>query len=107
MAEAIDKEQLKEKIISELKTCFDPEIPVNIYDLGMIYDIEVDDAAFAKVRMTLTSPNCPAIESLPAEVQLKVKNTEGVDDAQIELVWEPTWTKEMMSDAAKLELNIW
>jgi FeS assembly SUF system protein len=107
MSATVDKEALKEAVISELKTCFDPEIPVNIYDLGMIYDIDVDEKRFVKVRMTLTSPNCPAIETLPAEVQLKVKNTEGVDDAEIELVWEPTWTKELMSDAAKLELNMW
>ncbi len=97
--------ELKEKIIEEIKKIYDPELPVNIYDLGLIYDIQVKEKK-AKIKMTLTTPNCPVAESLPKEVKEGAMQVAGVDDVDLELVWDPPWTKEMMSEAAKLELNI-
>jgi FeS assembly SUF system protein len=97
---------VKEQIVEQIKTCYDPEIPVNIYELGLIYDIDVQPDGRTEVKMTLTSPNCPAAQSIPAEVEEKVKSVDGVTDADIEIVWEPTWTIEMMSEDAKLELGI-
>ena len=85
---------------------FDPEIPVNIYELGLIYDIAVDKTGLAVIQMTLTAPNCPAAITLPAEVQGKVKSVDGVSDARVDVVWEPQWDKDRMSDAAKLQLGI-
>jgi FeS assembly SUF system protein len=99
-------EAVKEKIVEQIKTCYDPEIPVNIYELGLIYDVDVNPDGQAHVKMTLTSPNCPAAQSLPAEVVEKVKEVEEVTDAEVEIVWDPTWTIEMMSEDAKLELGI-
>lgn len=98
--------QLKEKIIQELQTVFDPEIPVDIYKLGLIYDIFISDQAEVGIRMTLTSPNCPAAQSLPAEVKRKAAAIEGVRQAEVEIVFDPPWTPEKMDDAAKLTLNI-
>lgn len=98
--------ELKPKIVEQLATVFDPEIPVNIYELGLIYDVAVDRQGLAVIRMTLTAPGCPAAVTLPAEVQGKVKAIEGVADARVDLVWEPPWDKDRMSDAAKLQLGI-
>ena len=97
---------LKEKIITEIKKIYDPEIPVNIYELGLIYKIDVDEKNKVNVDMTLTSPNCPVAESLPNEVKENIKKVEGVSDVNLNLVWEPPWDKDKMSEAAKLELNL-
>ncbi|MEE2994157.1 MAG: SUF system Fe-S cluster assembly protein [Gemmatimonadota bacterium] len=102
----MDIDLVKEQIVEQIKTCYDPEIPVNIYELGLIYDIDVQPDGRTEVKMTLTSPNCPAAQSIPAEVEEKVKSVDGVTDADIEIVWEPTWTIEMMSEDAKLEMGI-
>ena len=96
---------VKNKIIEEIKKIYDPELPVNIYELGLIYDIKVDGSK-AKIKMTLTTPNCPVAESLPKEVKEGAMQVEGIDDVDLKLVWDPPWTKDMMSDAAKLELNL-
>ena len=98
--------ELKEKIIEEIKKIYDPEIPVNIYELGLIYDIKVEDKNTAKIKMTLTSPNCPVAESLPKEVKDGIMQVEGIDNVDLDLVWDPPWDKDMMSEAAKLELNL-
>jgi len=97
---------LKDKVINQIKTVYDPEIPVNIYELGLIYKIEVDDKNKVNVDMTLTSPNCPVAESLPKEVKDNIMKVEGVSDVNLNLVWEPPWDKDKMSEAAKLELNL-
>ena len=96
----------KEKIIEEIRKIYDPEIPVNIYDLGLIYDIQIKDENFVIIKMTLTTPNCPVAESLPKEVKDGVMQVEGVKDVDLELVWDPPWNKDMMSEAAKLEMNL-
>ena len=98
--------ELKDKIIEEIKKIYDPEIPVNIYDLGLIYDIKVENKNTAKVKMTLTSPNCPVAESLPKEVKDSIMQVEGIDKVDLDLVWDPPWDKTMMSESAKLELNL-
>ncbi len=98
--------ELKPKIVDQLVTVFDPEIPVNIYELGLIYEIEVDASGLAVIQMTLTAPGCPAAITLPAEVQGKVKSIDGVSDARVDLVWEPPWDKDRMTDAAKLQLGM-
>jgi len=95
-----------EEIIKELKSVFDPEIPVDIYELGLIYDVQISEEGEVLVIMTLTSPNCPVAESLPREVEEKVRSVEGVTSAKIDLTFEPTWTKEMMSEEAKFELGM-
>ena len=96
----------KEEIIAEISKIYDPELPVNIYELGLIYDIQVDNEKSAKIKMTLTTPNCPVAESLPKEVKEGAMQVEGIDNVDLQLVWDPPWTKDMMSDAAKLELNL-
>ena len=96
----------KEQIIAEIKKIYDPEIPVNIYELGLIYDIKVKDEKFAIIKMTLTTPNCPVAESLPKEVKEGAMQVEGIEDVDLELVWDPPWNKDMMSETAKLELNL-
>ena len=96
---------LKEKVISEIKKIYDPEIRVNIYELGLIYDISIENHD-VKVKMTLTTPNCPVAESLPKEVKDSIKEIKEVNDVSLDLVWDPPWDKSMMSDAAKLELNL-
>ena len=97
---------IKNKVIEEIKKIFDPEIPVNIYELGLIYKIEVDEKNKVNVDMTLTSPNCPVAESLPNDVKESIMKVEGVSDVILNLVWEPPWDKDKMSEAAKLELNL-
>ena len=97
---------IKSKIIEAVKKIYDPEIPVNIYELGLIYKIDVDEKNKVDVDMTLTSPNCPVAESLPNEVKENIKKVEGVSDVNLNLVWEPPWDKDKMSEAAKLELNL-
>ena len=96
---------VKNKIIEEIRKIYDPELPVNIYELGLIYDIKVNGSK-ADIKMTLTTPNCPVAESLPKEVKEGAMQVEGIDDVNLELVWDPPWNKDMMSDAAKLELNL-
>jgi FeS assembly SUF system protein len=97
---------VREQIIEALKTCYDPEIPVNIYELGLIYNVDVSPEGAAHVQMTLTSPNCPAAQSLPGEVEVRVKGIPEVTDALVEVVWDPPWNMDMMSEDAKLELGI-
>ena len=97
--------ELKNKVIAEIKKIYDPEIPVNIYELGLIYDISIKDNN-VNVKMTLTTPNCPVAESLPNQVKENIKKVEGVSDVNLNLVWEPPWDKNKMSEAAKLELNL-
>ena len=96
---------LKEKVIAEIKKIYDPEIPVNIYELGLIYDISIKDKNVS-VKMTLTTPNCPVAESLPKEVKDSIMEIKEVNKVELDLVWEPPWDKSMMSEAAKLELNL-
>tara|TARA_B100000676_G_C17309573_1_gene451266 strand:- start:75 stop:377 length:303 start_codon:yes stop_codon:yes gene_type:complete len=98
--------KLKNKIITEIKKIYDPEIPVNIYELGLIYKIDISDEKKVNIEMTLTSPNCPVAESLPKMVKDNVLKIEEVSDVDLKLVWSPPWTKDMMSEAAKLELNL-
>ena len=98
--------ELKEKIITEIKKIYDPEIPVNIYELGLIYKIEIDDKNKVQIEMTLTSPNCPVAESLPSSVKKNILKIDGISDVDLKLVWDPPWTKDKMSEAAKLELNL-
>lgn len=98
--------ELKDRIVDALKTVFDPEIPVDIYELGLIYDIQADAARKVHVTMTLTSPACPSAQQLPSEVQYKVKGVDGVSDATVEIVWEPPWDKDRMSEMAKLTLGM-
>ena len=96
---------LREQVIAEIRKIYDPEIPVNIYELGLIYDVKVKDAK-AKIIMTLTTPNCPVAESLPKEVKDSAMQVEGIEEVDLDLVFEPPWEKSMMSEAAKLELNL-
>ena len=96
----------KDQIIEEIRKIYDPELPVNIYELGLIYDIKVKDEKFAIIKMTLTTPNCPVAESLPKEVKEGVMQVDGIEDVELELVWDPPWNKDMMSEAAKLEMNL-
>ena len=98
--------ELKEKIVSEIKKIYDPEIPVNIYELGLIYKIEINETKKVNIDMTLTSPNCPVAESLPKMVKDNILKLDGVNDVNLNLVWDPPWTKDKMSEAAKLELNL-
>jgi FeS assembly SUF system protein len=97
---------VRERVIEQLRTIFDPEIPVNIYELGLIYEVKVDDAGQVGIRMTLTSPMCPAAEQLPPEVESKARGVAGVSGVQVDLVWEPTWNPSMMSEAARLDLGM-
>ena len=105
--DAARTQALKPAILDAIRTVFDPEIPVNIFELGLIYDVLVDANGVAGVRMTLTAPGCPAAQSLPVEVAGKVKAVEGVTDVKVDVVWDPPWTKDRMSDAAKLQLGMW
>jgi len=97
---------LEDKIVEIIKTCYDPEIPVNIYELGLIYDINVGDDGAVDIKMTLTSPACPAAGSLPPEVENKVGTIEGVSSVKVDVVWEPVWTPEKMTEAARLQLGM-
>ena len=98
--------ELKDKVILEIKKIYDPEIPVNIYELGLIYKIDIENAKKVNIEMTLTSPNCPVAESLPKMVKDNILKLDGVNDVDLKLVWDPPWTKDKMSEAAKLELNL-
>jgi len=100
-----DPKRIKADVIGTLKTCYDPEIPVDIYELGLIYEVKVSDDAHVEVRMTLTSPMCPVAGTLPPEVEEKVRGVHGVKSARVELVWDPPWDQEMMSEAAKVTLG--
>ena len=97
---------IEAQVIEALRTCFDPEIPVNIYELGLIYDGKVEPSGAVEVRMTLTSPHCPVAQSLPAEVEARIKEVPGVTDARVEVVWDPPWEPSRMSEAAKLQLGM-
>jgi FeS assembly SUF system protein len=99
-------EQLKEDIIDVLKTIYDPEIPINIYELGLIYDIQLSDSGNVSIDMTLTAPGCPVAQSFPGDVESRVMTVPGVKKAHVELVWEPPWTKDMMTEAAQLQLGM-
>jgi len=99
-------EEIRERIIERLRTVYDPEIPVDIYELGLIYEVKVDEGGKVGIRMTLTSPMCPAAEALPPEVETKAREVEGVSSVELELVWDPPWTPERMSEAARLELGM-
>ena len=99
-------QEIGDKIVGVLKTIYDPEIPVDIYELGLIYDVFVNDENNAKILMTLTSPNCPVAESLPVEIEDKVKSLKEINNAEVEITFDPTWTQEMMSDEAKLEMGM-
>jgi len=101
-----DREFLKREVIEMLKTVFDPEIPVNIYELGMIYDVEVTESNNVIIKMTLTSPACPVAESLPGEVRQRIKGIDGINEVFVDLVWDPPWNMDMMSDEAKLQLGM-
>lgn len=101
----ISAQQLREQVIEQLRQVYDPEIPVNIYDLGMVYDVDVDAAGGVNIRMTLTSPACPVAGSLPGEVEAKIRAIEGVTSVMVDLVWDPPWSPEMMSEVAKLQLG--
>ena len=102
----IDTAELGEKIVEVLKTIFDPEIPVDIYELGLIYDVFVNEDYEVKILMTLTSPNCPVAETLPVEVEEKVKSIDAVKDAEVEITFDPPWSQDLMSEEAKLELGL-
>lgn len=102
----VKMDELAPKVIEALKTVYDPEIPVNIFEMGLIYDVLIDANGQVGVKMTLTAPACPAAQSLPIEVRDKARSVEGVTDAKVEVVWDPPWTKDRMSDAAKLQLGM-
>ena len=99
-------EQLKQNVVEVLKTIYDPEIPVNIYELGLIYNIDVSNSGNVSIEMTLTAPGCPVAQSFPGDVESRVMSVEGVNSAHVELVWDPQWTKDMMSEAAQLQLGM-
>jgi FeS assembly SUF system protein len=103
---AADSEALREKIVETLRSIYDPEIPVNIYEIGLIYSVDIDPANAVNIQMTLTSPACPAAGTLPGEVEDKTRRVEGVTDVKVDLVWDPTWTPALMSETAKLQLGM-
>ena len=98
---------LRERVVDVLKTCYDPEIPVDIYELGLIYEIRIDEGNDVNIKMTLTSPACPVAETLPVDVEQKIRNIPDVNNAKVEITFDPPWEKEMMSEEAKLELGMW
>lgn len=102
---SIEKTIIEAQVVEMLHTCYDPEIPVDIYELGLIYGITVDDSGIVTIKMTLTSPHCPAAQTLPVEVARKVKTVRGINEVIVDIVWEPTWNPSLMSEAAKLELG--
>jgi FeS assembly SUF system protein len=102
----LDTLVVEAQVLEALRTCFDPEIPVNIYDLGLVYEVNVEPAGAVAIKMTLTSPHCPAVQSLPAEIEIKVKEVPGVTEVKIELVWDPPWDPSKMSEAARLQLGM-
>ena len=101
----VDKVYLNQLIIEKLKSIFDPELPVNIYDLGLIYKVDINDSGYVQITMTLTAPSCPAAQSLPVEVDQKIREVEGVADVNVMITWTPKWDKSMMSEVAALELG--
>lgn len=103
---AVSLDELEERIIATLRTVFDPEIPVNIYDLGLIYGIELTEEGDVEVLMTLTAPGCPVAQTFPGEVEQRILAVDGVNSAHVEIVWEPPWTQDRMTEAAKLELGM-
>ena len=103
---SINETIIEAQVIEALRTCFDPEIPVNIYEMGLIYEVKVDGAGAVAVQMTLTSPHCPAAQSIPAEVEGKIRAIDGVTDVKIDIVWEPPWEPSKMSEAARLQLGM-
>jgi FeS assembly SUF system protein len=107
MQDLISSQELYERVVEQLRAVYDPEIPVNIYELGMIYNLDVDPSGAVNIRMTLTSPACPVAGTLPGEVEAKIRGVEGVTSVMVELVWEPPWTMDHMSEAAKLQLGMW
>jgi FeS assembly SUF system protein len=106
MMESINQTVVEAQVAEALRTCYDPEIPVNIYELGLVYDVHADEAGLVEIKMTLTSPHCPAVQSLPAEIEGKVRAVPGVTDVKIDLVWEPPWDPSKMSEAARLQLGM-
>jgi FeS assembly SUF system protein len=102
----VNKQVLEEKVIEALKSCYDPEIPVNIFELGLIYEVRIDDEANVHIKMTLTSPACPVAGTLPPEVEMRVQSIPEVNNVKVEIVWNPPWDKDMMSEVAKLELGL-
>jgi len=104
--ESINQTIVEAEVIEALRTCFDPEIPVNIYEMGLIYDLKASPEGMVSIQMTLTSPHCPAVQSLPAEIESKVRAVAGVSDVKIDLVWEPPWDPSKMSEAARLQLGM-
>lgn len=102
----VTAEDLKEDVIDMLKTIYDPEIPVNIYELGLIYDIEINDELNVDIKMTLTAPGCPVAQSFPGDIEAKVATVPSVNEVHVELVWDPPWTKDLMSEAAQLQLGM-
>jgi FeS assembly SUF system protein len=104
--ESINQTIIEAQVIEALRTCFDPEIPVNIYEMGLIYDVKVNGEGSVTIQLTLTSPSCPAAQSIPAEVEQKVRAIDGVTNVQIDLVWEPPWDQSKMSEAARLQLGM-
>jgi len=104
--ESINELVIESEVLEALRTCFDPEIPVNIYELGLIYNVNVEEGGAVTITMTLTSPHCPAAQSMPAEIEEKVKAVSGVSDVKIELVWDPPWDLSKMSEAARLQLGM-
>ncbi|WP_438971862.1 SUF system Fe-S cluster assembly protein [Methylophaga sp.] len=102
----ISPEQLKEEVIEVLKTIYDPEIPINIYELGLIYKVDVSNSGNVSIDMTLTAPGCPVAQSFPGDVESRVMSVDGVKNAHVELVWDPQWTKDMMTEAAQLQLGM-
>lgn len=99
-------QEMREKVIAALKTCYDPEIPIDIWELGLIYDIAISESHDVVLTMTLTTPHCPAAETLPVDVEQKVSAVEGVASVKVEITWEPAWSPQLMSEAARLELNL-
>ena len=104
--ESINELVIEGEVVEALRTCFDPEIPVNIYELGLIYNVNVEEGGAVTITMTLTSPHCPAAQSMPAEIEEKVKAISGVSDVKIDLVWDPPWEPSKMSEAARLQLGM-
>ncbi len=105
-SQSVSSDEIKERVIAVLRTVYDPEIPVDIYELGLVYDIDVKPSGAVELKMTLTSPMCPVAESLPPEVESKIGKVSGVTEASVEVVWDPPWSMEMMSEAAKLQLGM-
>jgi FeS assembly SUF system protein len=104
--EGIDRERLKDAVIETLRRIYDPEIPVNIFDLGLVYGVDVDERGSVSIRMTLTAPGCPVAQTFPGTVESAVRNLRGITSAKVELVWDPPWTQDRMSEVAKLELGL-